>query len=88
MMTTPDALDTREQALDAATRTLTKFTVALVAILAAVPLLWLGLTSYVAHVSLEADGQITAKRETIFLGGGDGWLRVLEVRYRYRPSLA
>lgn len=77
---------TRDQALDAATRKLAQLIAALVAILAGVPLLWLALNAYVAGVSLAADGVVTGKREAILLGGGDGWLRVLEVAYRYRPA--
>ena len=72
---TSGARSVNDQALEAAVRTLTRLTATLIAILLAVPLGWLALAAYVARVSVEAEGQIIGKRETILLGGGDAWRR-------------
>ena len=71
--------------IDAAVRSLEKLIVGIVAAAMLPPLLWLGATSYAARVSVEVDGEILAKHETILLGNGDGWRRMLDVVYRYQP---
>ncbi|HEV3059463.1 MAG TPA: hypothetical protein VGY48_14525, partial [Vicinamibacterales bacterium] len=79
-----DVVD-KAAAADAAVRTITKLMAGFLAIVISVPVAWLIVTTYVERTSLQGDGEVTAKRELIFMFG-DTWRRVFEVTYRYQPS--